>query len=132
MGPIVAIDEVCSTRRDNALGLHEEDYLRMVLKKTCWYKELDGDIWEGKRTLMMIQLFQRATPSSSGSRQSLRAPGPSEPGTTCDGYASAWTYMAASSTPMAQPTPWRGRPATSTKLLSTDCKTHATSGSYGS
>ncbi len=101
-------------RRDNALGLQEDDYLNMVLKKTCWYttiyplragaligtrddaaldsllrsgfflgaafqiqddllnlvgdhgkygKELDGDIWEGKRTLMMIRLFQRVTPS---------------------------------------------------------------------
>lgn len=101
-------------RRDNALGLADDDYLRMVLKKTCWYttifplragaiigtrdtapleplvragfflgaafqiqddllnligdqkrygKELDGDIWEGKRTLMMIRLLQRATPA---------------------------------------------------------------------
>jgi geranylgeranyl diphosphate synthase, type II len=101
-------------RRDNALGLRDEDYLQMVLKKTCSYttifptrvgaligsrdgvpldrltrfgfflgaafqvqddllnlvgdhrrygKELDGDIWEGKRTLMMIRLFQEATPS---------------------------------------------------------------------
>jgi geranylgeranyl diphosphate synthase, type II len=100
-------------RRDNALGLQDDDYLQMVLKKTCWYttifpvrvgaligtrdgidldrftrfgfflgasfqiqddllnlvgdhsrygKELDGDIWEGKRTLMMIRLFQRASP----------------------------------------------------------------------
>jgi geranylgeranyl diphosphate synthase type II len=96
-------------RQDNTLGLHDEDYLRMVLKKTCSYttiypirvgaligtrdgrdlapltrfgfflgaafqiqddilnlvgdhdrygKELDGDVWEGKRTLMMIRLFQ--------------------------------------------------------------------------
>ena len=100
-------------RRDNVLGLQDDDYLQMVLKKTCWYttifptragaligtrdgfdldrltrfgfflgaafqiqddllnlvgnhehygKELDGDIWEGKRTLMMIRLFQRARP----------------------------------------------------------------------
>jgi geranylgeranyl diphosphate synthase type II len=100
-------------RRDNAVGLRDEDYLQMVLKKTCSYttmfpvrvgaligtrdgipldrltrfgffvgaafqiqddvlnlvgdhrrygKELDGDIWEGKRTLMMIRLFQRASP----------------------------------------------------------------------
>jgi geranylgeranyl diphosphate synthase type II len=100
-------------RQDNEIGLCDEDYLRMVLKKTCWYttifparagaligtrddfdldsltrfgfflgaafqiqddllnlvgdarrygKELGGDIWEGKRTLMMIQLFQRSMP----------------------------------------------------------------------
>lgn len=100
-------------RHDNALGLQDDDYLQMVLKKTCWYttifplrigaligtrgnfgldhfirlgfflgaafqiqddvlnlvgdharygKELDGDVWEGKRTLMMIRLFQQATP----------------------------------------------------------------------
>jgi geranylgeranyl diphosphate synthase type II len=101
-------------RRDNAVGLRDDDYLRVVLKKTCWYttifparvgaligtrdgvslepltrfgfflgaafqiqddvlnlvgdharygKEMDGDIWEGKRTLMMIRLFQRAAPT---------------------------------------------------------------------
>jgi geranylgeranyl diphosphate synthase type II len=101
-------------RRDNALGLQDDDYLNMVLKKTCWYttiyplrvgaligtrdaipldrllccgfflgaafqiqddvlnlvgdherygKELEGDIWEGKRTLMMIHLFRHATPA---------------------------------------------------------------------
>jgi geranylgeranyl diphosphate synthase type II len=100
-------------RRDNALGLQDSDYLRMVLKKTCWYttiyplrvgaligtrgaaeldsliqfgfflgaafqiqddvlnligdhqrygKEINGDIWEGKRTLMMIHLLQTAAP----------------------------------------------------------------------
>jgi geranylgeranyl diphosphate synthase type II len=100
-------------RSDNALGLRDEDYLHMVLKKTCSYttifplragaligtrdaivldvltrfgfflgaafqiqddllnlvgdhqsygKELDGDLWEGKRSLMVIRLLQRATP----------------------------------------------------------------------
>jgi geranylgeranyl diphosphate synthase type II len=100
-------------RRDNAVGLRDDDYLRMVLKKTCSYttifplrvgavigtrdgvslehltrfgfflgaafqiqddvlnlvgdakrygKEIDGDLWEGKRTLMMIRLFQSAAP----------------------------------------------------------------------
>jgi geranylgeranyl diphosphate synthase, type II len=99
-------------RKDNSLALNDEDYLNMVLKKTCWYttifplragaligtrdatdldrltrfgfflgaafqiqddvlnlvgdhrrygKELDGDIWEGKRTLIMTDLFQRAS-----------------------------------------------------------------------
>jgi len=98
-------------RRDNAVGLAEEDYLAMVLKKTCWYttifpsrvghliatrsdadldrfvrfgfflgaafqiqddllnlagderrygKELGGDLWEGKRTLMIIALLRAA------------------------------------------------------------------------
>jgi geranylgeranyl diphosphate synthase type II len=100
-------------RRDNVVGLRDDDYLRMVLKKTCSYttifpirvgaligtrdgvpldhltrfgfflgaafqiqddvlnlvgdakrygKEIDGDLWEGKRTLMMIRLFQCAAP----------------------------------------------------------------------
>jgi geranylgeranyl diphosphate synthase type II len=98
-------------RRDNASGLSDEDYLTMVLKKTCWLaiihpsrvgaligtrgraglepfvrfgfflgaafqiqddllnlvedprygKEVDGDLWEGKRTLMLNHLLQRAT-----------------------------------------------------------------------
>jgi len=98
-------------REDNATELADEDYLKMVLKKTCWYstiyparagallgsggerdldrfvrfgfflgaafqiqddilnlvgdsrkygKEIDGDIREGKRTLMLIRLFTEA------------------------------------------------------------------------
>lgn len=101
-------------RRDNTVDLSEADYLRMVLKKTCWLatiypcragyligtglqssaailehltryaflvgaafqiqddvlnligdgasygKELAGDIYEGKRTLMLIHLLQNA------------------------------------------------------------------------
>ncbi len=98
-------------RRDNTLALREDDYLEMVLKKTCWLgtihptrigaliathdeadldafirfgffvgaafqitddvlnlvgneraygKELDGDIREGKRTIMLIHLLRVA------------------------------------------------------------------------
>jgi len=98
-------------REDNALSLADDDYLQMVLKKTCWYttifpvrvgaliatrgaadperylrfgfflgaafqiqddllnlegdrdrygKEIGGDIWEGKRTLMLIHLLRHA------------------------------------------------------------------------
>jgi geranylgeranyl diphosphate synthase type II len=99
-------------REQNTLELRADDYLRMILKKTCWYttiypcragaligaggglgpsefvrfgfflgaafqiqddalnlvgdkatygKEIAGDILEGKRTLMLIHLFQHAT-----------------------------------------------------------------------
>lgn len=98
--------------RDNVIALTDADYLRMTLKKTCWYtcihpcrigaiiasrgaidadrfnrfgyfmgaafqiqddllnlladesrygKEIDGDIWEGKRTLMLIHLLNSAS-----------------------------------------------------------------------
>jgi geranylgeranyl diphosphate synthase type II len=98
-------------RRANTVDLGEEDYLRMVLKKTCWYttifpnrvgaliatrdgvdlegflpfgfflgaafqihddvlnlignpkrygKEIQGDLWEGKRTLMIIHLLNQS------------------------------------------------------------------------
>jgi len=101
-------------RRDNALELREQDYLQMILRKTCWYtciyplrvgaligtrqalpperflrfgfflgaafqiqddllnlvgdpirygKEIDGDIWEGKRTLMLLRLCEQASAS---------------------------------------------------------------------
>ncbi|HEY1851220.1 MAG TPA: polyprenyl synthetase family protein [Candidatus Binataceae bacterium] len=100
-------------RKDNVLDLDEADYLRMVLKKTCWLatifpvrvgaligsrgaadldsfmhfgfflgatfqiqddllnlvadrkygKERDGDLWEGKRTLMLIRLFRELPPA---------------------------------------------------------------------
>lgn len=107
--------------RDNVVDLEEADYLRMTLKKTCWYtcihpcrigalvgtrgaidpdrfnrfgyfmgaafqiqddvlnlvadeakygKEIGGDIWEGKRTLMLIHLLNHAT---SRERERLRA-----------------------------------------------------------
>jgi geranylgeranyl diphosphate synthase type II len=99
-------------RRDNALHLADDDYLNMILKKTCWYttifplragafigsrgrinldnfvrfgffagaafqiqddllnltddrtaygKELNGDLQEGKRTLMLIHLLAHAS-----------------------------------------------------------------------
>lgn len=99
-------------RRDNATDLESEDYLFMIMKKTCWYttifpvrvgaligtggridldhvvrfcfflgaafqiqddvlnlvgdskkygKEIGGDLWEGKRTLILIHTLRRAT-----------------------------------------------------------------------
>jgi geranylgeranyl diphosphate synthase type II len=104
-------------RRRNATDLGESDYLRMVLKKTCWYttiyptrlgaligtrdgvdldryfrfgffvgaafqlqddllnligdearygKERNGDLLEGKRTLMVIHLLAASTPDERG------------------------------------------------------------------
>jgi geranylgeranyl diphosphate synthase, type II len=98
--------------RDNVVEVTEDDYLRMVLKKTCWYttihpcrigaligtagsidpdrfnlfgfllgaafqiqddilnlvgdesrygKEILGDIWEGKRTLMLVHALRHCT-----------------------------------------------------------------------
>ncbi len=106
-------------RQNNVIELGEADYLRMVLKKTCWYttiyplrvgaligtrdgvdldrylrfgffvgaafqiqddllnlvgdearygKERDGDLWEGKRTLMIIHLLNAV---SAGERVRL-------------------------------------------------------------
>jgi len=97
--------------RDNDTSVGEDDYLRMILKKTCWYsfihpcrlgallagrsdlerfdrfgyfagaafqikddllnlvgdarrygKEIGGDLWEGKRTLMLAHAFGEASP----------------------------------------------------------------------
>jgi geranylgeranyl diphosphate synthase, type II len=103
--------------RDNIVALTDADYLRMTLKKTCWYtcihpcrigalvasrgaidldrfnrfgyfmgaafqiqddilnlvadeqrygKEIDGDVWEGKRTLMLIHLFGACSEAERG------------------------------------------------------------------
>jgi geranylgeranyl diphosphate synthase type II len=103
--------------RDNICDLNEEDYLRMTLKKTCWYtcihpcrigaligtggsidldrfnrfgyymgaafqiqddilnlvgdrkkygKEIGGDIWEGKRTMMLIHVLNSCTKDEKG------------------------------------------------------------------
>ena len=108
-------------RRDNVLAIDEQDYLLMVLKKTCWLttilpirmgaligsrdeidldrfvrfgfflgtafqiqddllnlvgdharygKEMAGDLWEGKRTLMVIRLLEQ---SNDTEREELRA-----------------------------------------------------------
>jgi geranylgeranyl diphosphate synthase type II len=107
--------------RENVIDLTEQDYLRLVLKKTCWYtcihpcrigalvarghavgvdrfnefgylmgaafqiqddllnlvgegalygKEIGGDIWEGKRTLMLVHACHAAAPDE---RERLRA-----------------------------------------------------------
>lgn len=107
--------------QDNDCDLSEEDYLRMTLKKTCWYtcihpcrigaliatggsvdldrfnrfgcymgtafqiqddllnligdrakygKEIGGDIWEGKRTLVLIHLLNHC---SDGEKERMRA-----------------------------------------------------------
>lgn len=108
--------------RDNACDISEADYLRMTLKKTCWYsfihpmrigaliarpgqidldrfnefgyflgaafqiqddvlnlvgsrdrygKEIGGDLYEGKRTLMLAQLFEQASPQEKRKLQDL-------------------------------------------------------------
>ncbi len=41
----------------------QDDLLNLVDESDRYGKERDGDIWEGKRTLMLIRLFEEATPS---------------------------------------------------------------------
>src|SRR6185437_6487286 len=108
--------------RDNFFDLTEDDYLRLVLKKTCWYtcihpcrigaligtggaidadrfnlfgfllgaafqiqddilnlvgdqaqygKEILGDIWEGKRTLMLVHALRECTADERGQLRSI-------------------------------------------------------------
>ncbi len=109
-------------RRDNVCDVTEADYLKMVMRKTCWLatihpartgaligtrgridpelfvrfgfvlgaafqiqddllnivgdedrygKELSGDIYEGKRTIMLIRLFELATPDERARLRSM-------------------------------------------------------------
>jgi geranylgeranyl diphosphate synthase type II len=111
-------------RANNAVDLDDDDYLRMTLKKTCWYttiypcrvgaligtrggadldrfvrfgfflgaafqiqddllnlagdplrygKEIGGDLWEGKRTIMLIQLLCRSRPREKERIQAILA-----------------------------------------------------------
>jgi geranylgeranyl diphosphate synthase, type II len=111
-------------RHENTTDLGEDDYLRMVLKKTCWYttvfpirigaligtrdsidldrflrfsfftgaafqiqddllnlvgdrklygKELEGDLWEGKRTLMIVHTLNHADADESARLSSFLA-----------------------------------------------------------
>ena len=113
--------------RDNACDVSEADYLRMTLKKTCWYsfihpcrigaliarpgqldldrfnefgyflgaafqiqddvlnlvgtrerygKEIGGDLYEGKRTLILAHLFEKASPAEKGRLRNLFARSP--------------------------------------------------------
>jgi geranylgeranyl diphosphate synthase type II len=41
----------------------EDDLLNLVGERRAYGKELDGDIWEGKRTLMLVRLLRHATPA---------------------------------------------------------------------
>jgi geranylgeranyl diphosphate synthase type II len=110
--------------RDNTCDISENDYLRMVLKKTCWYsfihpvrigaliarpgeldldrfnefgyflgaafqiqddilnligsrerygKEIGGDLYEGKRTLMLSHLFTQGSPEEKRKLRDLLA-----------------------------------------------------------
>jgi geranylgeranyl diphosphate synthase type II len=120
-------------RRDNAIALRDEDYLHMVLKKTCVYttiypfrigaligthgrvdidpftrfcfflgasfqiqddllnlvgdkraygKEIAGDLWEGKRSLVLIRLLQLASQEERGRlRELLATPRQEKPAT---------------------------------------------------
>jgi geranylgeranyl diphosphate synthase type II len=112
-------------RRDNTIDLRDQDYLQMILRKTCWYttiypcrvgaligtrdgvdldrymrfgfflgaafqiqddllnligdpvrygKELEGDIWEGKRTLILIHLLQEASADERAELHRLLSP----------------------------------------------------------
>jgi geranylgeranyl diphosphate synthase type II len=40
----------------------QDDLLNLLDDSSRYGKEADGDLWEGKRTLMMIRLFRRAAP----------------------------------------------------------------------
>lgn len=110
--------------RDNRCDISDEDYLRMTLKKTCWYsfihpcrigaliarpedknldrfnafgqylgsafqiqddvlnligsrqkygKEIAGDLYEGKRTLMLSHLFENGSPEETAKLKSFLA-----------------------------------------------------------
>jgi geranylgeranyl diphosphate synthase type II len=77
----------------------QDDILNLVADEAKYGKEIDGDIWEGKRTLMVIHLLSRATPQE---RERLRAfldtPRVERNALTWHGLA-AWTPTA-SSTPV--------------------------------
>jgi geranylgeranyl diphosphate synthase type II len=47
----------------------QDDLLNLIGDRKRYGKEIDGDIWEGKRTLMLIRLLERAT---AGERQTLQ------------------------------------------------------------
>jgi len=40
----------------------QDDLLNLIGDESAYGKELNGDLWEGKRTVMMIRLFRESTP----------------------------------------------------------------------
>ena len=76
----------------------QDDLLNLAGDPRRYGKELDGDLWEGKRTLMLIHLLRSAAPPPSApvspSSSPSRAASAGRP--TSPGCASAWTPTAAS------------------------------------
>jgi len=51
-----------------------DDVLNLVGDKARYGKEIDGDIWEGKRTLMVVRLFREGTPAERETLAGLFGP----------------------------------------------------------
>jgi len=52
----------------------QDDLLNLVGDHQHYGKELSGDLWEGKRTLMLIRLFERANPDERERIREVLAP----------------------------------------------------------
>ena len=165
-------------RRDNRTDLTDEDYLQMVLQKTCWLaaiyplrvgcligargrrpldplirlgfffgaafqiqddllnleagsaygKEINGDLLEGKRTLMIIHALRHG---SAAERRELAAflarPRAERSAAACPGSARCSSARARSGTPVPWPMVSRARRSTSSTSTSPTCRTAAIS-----
>ena len=98
----------------------QDDLLNLVGDRAATARSSRGDIWEGKRTLMLIHLFEQATPGRAPRACDALLGRPR--GERCRrrralGRASAWTPTAASTTRGRSRTGSRAPPATSSRQL---------------
>ena len=113
---------VFSRRRFSDPGRSAEPRAR----RARYGKERDGDLMEGKRTLMMIRLLQEAAPANAlnSSASSGRA-GPNARASRSFGCGSCSINMIASTTPGISPRNWRAPRCTSFRAFMRGFRTPA-------
>ncbi len=84
IGALIATGGACDLERFNAFGCYmgtafqiQDDILNLTGDHAKYGKEIGGDIWEGKRTLMLVHLFNHCNGREQDRLQSfLAAPRP--------------------------------------------------------
>ena len=80
IGGLIATEDNLDLDRFNRFGYFmgaafqiQDDVLNLEGDSQQYGKEIGGDIWEGKRTLMLVHLFKRATPGEGDILQAFLA-----------------------------------------------------------
>lgn len=108
----------------------QDDVLNLIGDETAYGKELDGDIAEGKRTLMVIKLFEDVNPEDRVRLTTLLGrPRKLARSRTYAGSVNRWSDTVALTTRAPWRTAWPARPSTSVRGSTTTCPTPGTDAS---